>query len=355
MLINVLTRIDQVEALRNDWLVLHKKAGASPFSHPAWINHYFSCYPPDELAVCAAHDGNGALLALLPFAIRKLKIRGMSYRALQHGAFDGGDYSEFLIDPAANPRSVINRVLKALEAMQSPAWDLIHVDNVSDRDPVGKLFLALAQRRFYSARVTAIATPSIDYRVGFRDSKKVANIKRNMQHATDPPALTILNGADIGADDMMRFAQMQRCTHPEAEFHRDRAQQFYRQLLADADFAPHCELAELRREGQLIAGHFGFVDGDTYYYYVPAYDQGAAAMGPGQYLLWQLIERAEARGLRRFDLLRGAEPYKYQWANRVDRNQTLLGTRRGAPVGRRLIINLWALRRSLPMFGDPGI
>jgi CelD/BcsL family acetyltransferase involved in cellulose biosynthesis len=64
---------------------------------------------------------------------------------------------------------------------------------------------------------------------------------------------------------------------------------------------------------QIVACHVGFVRGDTFYYYLPAYDPAFAKQSFGTTLREFLIMWACDQGLKKFDLLLGAHDYKLQY------------------------------------------
>jgi CelD/BcsL family acetyltransferase involved in cellulose biosynthesis len=64
---------------------------------------------------------------------------------------------------------------------------------------------------------------------------------------------------------------------------------------------------------QIVACHVGFVRGDTFYYYLPAYDAAFAKHSFGTSLREFLIMWACDQGLKKFDLLLGAHDYKLQY------------------------------------------
>ena len=74
------------------------------------------------------------------------------------------------------------------------------------------------------------------------------------------------------------------------------------------------DLTLLEVDGRPVAGSLGFVDRDTYYYYLPAWEPELAPLAPSSLLLAHLVERAYERGLQRFDFMLGDEPYKARWA-----------------------------------------
>ncbi len=64
--------------------------------------------------------------------------------------------------------------------------------------------------------------------------------------------------------------------------------------------------------GSPVAAAFDFVDDDALYLYNSAYAEHASDASPGIMLLTMMIERSIDEGLRRFDFLKGDEPYKYR-------------------------------------------
>jgi CelD/BcsL family acetyltransferase involved in cellulose biosynthesis len=64
---------------------------------------------------------------------------------------------------------------------------------------------------------------------------------------------------------------------------------------------------------QIVACHVGFVRGDTFYYYLPAYDSAFAKQSFGTTLRELLIMWACDQGLKKFDLLLGAHDYKLRY------------------------------------------
>jgi CelD/BcsL family acetyltransferase involved in cellulose biosynthesis len=77
-----------------------------------------------------------------------------------------------------------------------------------------------------------------------------------------------------------------------------------------------------------IAAGVHFETADSLLFYNAGIDPDARALSPGVVMTYEYIKRALARGLRRFDFLRGDEPYKYEWGAIDEPIQRLL-VRRG--------------------------
>jgi CelD/BcsL family acetyltransferase involved in cellulose biosynthesis len=72
-------------------------------------------------------------------------------------------------------------------------------------------------------------------------------------------------------------------------------------------------LAFLTVGGRRIAAGIGIRARDGYLYYNAGVDPDARDLSPGVVLLAKFLERAINQGCNRLDLLRGDEPYKYEW------------------------------------------
>jgi CelD/BcsL family acetyltransferase involved in cellulose biosynthesis len=72
-------------------------------------------------------------------------------------------------------------------------------------------------------------------------------------------------------------------------------------------------LAFLTVGGRRIAAGVHFETDDGFLYYNAGIDPDARELSPGVLMVYAYVERASRTGKRRLDLLRGDEPYKYEW------------------------------------------
>jgi CelD/BcsL family acetyltransferase involved in cellulose biosynthesis len=101
------------------------------------------------------------------------------------------------------------------------------------------------------------------------------------------------------------------------------------ELEAAEGAAAHLQIGEVRAGDRLIFVGVGFDDGLTCYFYNAGLDPTARDLSPGVTgTAAYLRDRLEA-GRRRFDFLRGDEPYKYEWGARAEPIRRLLVLRGG--------------------------
>lgn len=149
---------------------------------------------------------------------------------------------------------------------------------------------------------------------------------------------------------------------PLFRFHRERMQakgwllvvnpqelEFHRRLIARASpgRGPAALLAELG--GRLIGVEYGLLWRDIFAGYKNGWDPAWAHLRLGNVLLRETIRSLGDQGVRVFDLLRGREPYKYEFGP-VERFDETWFVPNG-PAGKILAMREWALRL---LHRDPG-
>ena len=125
----------------------------------------------------------------------------------------------------------------------------------------------------------------------------------------------------------------------------ERGRRFYAEASSQYAARGLLDLTLLVAGERVVAGSLSFVDRDTWYYYLPAWDPDLAALAPSSLLLAHLVEAAYARGLRRFDFMLGEEPYKARWATEERRTVNLVIGGRGVR-GRAAFASLTAWQRA---------
>ena len=105
---------------------------------------------------------------------------------------------------------------------------------------------------------------------------------------------------------------------------------------AFVDGHPTVHLGFLTVAGKRIGAEIHFETADSVMYYNAGIDPEARELSPGVVLLERLVRRAIERGKCRVDLLRGDEPYKYEWGGVDESVQRILVRRStdasGAPA-----------------------
>ena len=155
--------------------------------------------------------------------------------------------------------------------------------------------------------------------------KERHEIRRKVRRAEGAGDVELTESADPVADldafiDLHQARWAERGLFPPTPG-GDQSRHFIRRLFelfaarGDANAAAgwSIHLGFLTVAGRRIAAEIHFETRDSVLYYNAGVDPEARDYSPGVVLLERLVRRAIDRGKSRFDLLRGNEPYKYEW------------------------------------------
>ena len=350
MQIAILETLNDILKLKPAWDALFEKTTPGLFIHHSWIYQNYKHFQSDSRILIAVYGDKSKLIGIFPFDIKVFKIKFLSYRALVHGGSAVTDYSYFMVDPEANKRLMINRVLKKLIELQPSRWDFFKIDNLSDGDDTCKLFRNLMLKTLYSGDAATDITPIINYRNEYAEAKKIANIKRRFRKINDRCTIQNKTGREISDHLMAEFSNLHQNSYPGSSFDESNAQGFYKRLIEDSNFSDHVCFTSIMQDGQMIAGHFGFQDKRSFYYYVPGFNEKFSEYGPVQYLLWNMVNMANEKNMVEFDMMRGSEDYKFNWTNKINTNYTVLGVSPDDSFHKKLLVNFWLATKTLPFF-----
>ncbi len=103
-------------------------------------------------------------------------------------------------------------------------------------------------------------------------------------------------------------------------------------------------------DNQTVAIHFGFRDKNKFYYYMPSFDPEFRNKGVGMILLQSIIEH-EKDNVQVFDFLRGNEPYKFTWTDKLTFNYDIWAVSKNKNnFLTKVFLNMFVLAKTVPFF-----
>ncbi|CAN5671348.1 hypothetical protein BH23CHL7_BH23CHL7_13350 [soil metagenome] len=358
--------------------LLARTPQATPFArwsvHRAWWDAYGTTAHEQYLVVLptsgerGAEDDEAAIRAIVPLMHRHesepqdaptatVLRRRVSTRegtevhpdakAVFFGAAYHTDYATVLCS-ASDQAAVAAAIVEAFAGPPDPdhgsqPWDVVDLRRLRSADPMlpalEDAFRAAAGTKGWrvtreiedACPVVEIGSADWDEYLSTLGKKDRHEIRRKLRRAEAAGEISVRIDQPA-ADGLARFIELHQARFgdeglfPPTEGGR-RSREFVERLAeldrAEAD-GGQLRLAHVLVGDRLIFSFLAFDDGATCFLYNAGMDPTASSLSPGVIGTAAYIRDRLAAGRRRFDFLRGDEPYKYQWGARDETIERLL-------------------------------
>ena len=334
------TRVTLTDALAlgaGSWDDIQAQAESrSPFMSWEWHRAWADADPAATAAEALVLRSGESVRAILPLLSRHLRFHRVRVRALTWAIGDLGcpDHLDVLATPAADVAALVP-VLEELE------WDVIVLSNLAPNAPgARRLAQALSARGHVTLRQPLWVCPYLDLPGDWESYLK--RVSRNRRQALrymekslrrhHTVTITDYDGARV-AEGWQRLVTLHEQRWAEGgglgAFRDPHVDRLHRRFTAELARRGQLWLTTLDLDGEPAAAWYGFTWGDTAYFYQSGRDPRWERESVGQVLLAMMIRRAMERGLKRFDFLRGEDPYKRLWTTLGQTTEEITIFRRG--------------------------
>ena len=303
-------------ALEPDWWELWRACpAATPFASPAWLLPWWSAFRPGRLATIAVRQDR-RLVGLAPIWLED----GPLGRRLLPLGIGITDHLDVLLHPDAPG---VGQAL--VEAVQSrPGWDVWSLEEMA---PDAMAFgLPLPGVEVADHGACPILSLDGEHIPSAKRRKLRMSLNRVARRGGEVAA-----SDDVSSffDDLIRLHGARWRERGEAGVLDDPAvRRFHEAALPRLAETGLARLFTFTIEGQVAGAYYGLHHRERAYAYLGGFDPAFAFESPGTVLMGHAIEAARREGARELDLLRGQEPYKYEWGARDRMNRRLTVRRR---------------------------
>ena len=257
--------------------------------------------------------------------------------AVYFGASYHADYATLLAHPADMPRAADALVDELAQEHTEDPWSVIDLRRLRGADPATDILAAAFGRREIAEGWTlnieredvcpVIRLPEgadFDGFLATLGKKERHEIRRKVRRAEAAGEVELVESTDCAADleafiDLHQKRWGERGLFPptpggeQARTFVHRLFELFGEASAADPSHPSIHLSFLTVGGKRVGASIHFETAGSVLYYNAGIDPDAKALSPGVVLLERLVRRAIERGKCRVDLLRGDEPYKYEW------------------------------------------
>ena len=339
--IRAVTSLEEFKGLAQEWEQLQRTVpGHSLFLTWEWLYYWAKHYlGQNQLRILLAFDGHERLVGIAPFYLHATRKLGLiPVRELR---FLGSETvcSAYLdiIASERDKRSVCRSLYRYLFNDARREWDILTLSEVPAESSTLDLWNELFDEAGKVGEVIGttccpvIHLPGdVDaYRTGLGRSRRytLQRKTKSLQRAGRIQYSSATSPAEVEAafESVVALHQQRWSPRPGGGvFSNERAKRFHRDIVGVLSERGRVSIDLLSPDGRLIAGIYGFVYQGVYYFYLPGFAPDVIPKAsPGLLLLHHRIEQAICGGERMVDLLQGAQPYKLEWSDDIQRSITL--------------------------------
>ncbi len=318
--------------------VMTAAATTSPFMSWAWHRAWADSAPADQVAASEAlvlYDRGGVVQALLPLTIGRLPFHRIPVMTLTWATGDLGCPDH--LDLLALPEADLGALAAALDALP---WQVIVLSNLAPNAAAARrLCEALAGYGHTLRRRPLWACPDLElcddwerYLASLTPTRR-QTVRRKERNLRRDHTVTF---TDYGGDRLEEgWGHLTRLHARRWEgagggaFQTPGAEALQRRFAGELESRRQLWLTTLDLDGEPAAAWYGFAWHDTVYFYQGGRDPRWDRESVGLVLMGAMIRRAIERGYRRFDFLRGEDPYKRQWTATERVTEEITIVRRG--------------------------
>lgn len=305
----------EIEADYND--LLERIEDRQVFYEFAWLKNYILYYPDKaakdgSLRIVAGYQ-NKKLLILCPFCLCKKTLRFICEEAT--------DYNTILVDKTLNAHSALKELVAYMS--ENIAFRSIRLKEFRQSDVLRNFYVIMNLENYKAfLQISSLSpycvVPSDGGKFVKSELKKISKRTKKLlaEHTVNFEFTTTMT-----ENDLAFVANIKNAAFGENIFSQNETWQFF--LYMNRDLPTGFAIYKCFVDGELASLFFCFQDSEKIYSYCPIYSRKFSAYGIGQIVRQHIMETMPASGKIIFDFLRGNEPHKFHFCDRIESNFTL--------------------------------
>jgi CelD/BcsL family acetyltransferase involved in cellulose biosynthesis len=361
--IKTITNPEDLRQVQPQWdQVLQHSFRPNIFQSWNWVSNWIETYLGDDRLLCLIGYEGDTVRAIAPLWVEKVRFGGIfPLKVLQ---FIGSreicaDHLDFIMAPKYAP-ALTRQLWDHLYGPLRKKWDIFMYHDVPGQSPMLTEMSNLADRDVrcirreverFSVCPYVLLPDSYDEYLTSVNSKQRRNLKVAEEALAELGEVTLRcekESGDVTAE-MDRLIGLYQTTWSQrgerGSFASPRFSAFHRKVAEGARQDGSLFLCSLWLDQEHLGTSYSFIYENVIFGYIQAVRKlEMKNVSVGRVLLARCIKEAIARGCCEYDLLRGAEPYKYFWTDIDRRNLSVTF------YNRNLVSSLWFLLKSLGFF-----
>jgi CelD/BcsL family acetyltransferase involved in cellulose biosynthesis len=319
---------EALSSLAPEWQALFNATNASPFLSWEWISAWHKWLGREKHPRLFCAREGGVLVGLLALGEEERRLKGTPARVRRISflgdQLGGSDYLDVLALPGYEQECanvLFGHIAEHIE------FDTLELDGLPCDSPSAPWLACRfgGDTNFKYRLEPRYVCPQVRLNKPLEEllrcSSRGSHFSRKLRRLRKLPGFDyrVVTDPDQAAPAFERFLALHESSWASrggsGATGRQALKDFHRDVVVRLALAGRLRFEEIWIEGACRASLYGISGGERYCYYLSGYDPAWAKYSPGSALIGLSIAGAVERGVKFYDLLRGAETYKFAWAN----------------------------------------
>ncbi len=317
----VIESADWIDQLRLKWTNLESEGGVqSPFQTLDWLEPWWNLFGGTKRPhIYTLREGKD-LVGIMPLTLSRGPWR--TVRTMGTGV---SDYLQPVVMPGYE-RQFAEMLAGHLESLKS--IDLVDLHQIREDLELARIFTVRASDQA-SCLVLDLPDRYDDYVSCL--SKSLRYEVRRLDRPGQAKRLTLATASN--AEESLAYLDIFFKLHQTrwkqralpGAFFSSKVRHLHQAFVQSAVRNDHLRLTVLHVDGVAAGALYAMKTGDTFFFYQSGFDPQQRSHSPGTVLVAHAIQMAIEEGAKKFDFLRGDEPYKRRWKpQRIMSNKRIL-------------------------------
>jgi CelD/BcsL family acetyltransferase involved in cellulose biosynthesis len=328
LVVEELSGAEALSSLAPEWQALFDATNAPPFLSWEWISAWHKWLGREKHPRLFCAREGGVLVGLLALGEEERRLKGTSARVRRISflgdQLGGSDYLDVLALPGYEQECanvLFGHIAEHIE------FDILELDGLPCDSPSASWlacrFGGNTNFRYWLEPRYVCPQVRLDkpWEELLRHFSRPGCFSRNLRRLRRLPGFDhrVVTDPDQAAPAFERFLALHESSWASrggsGATGRQSLKGFHRDVVVRLALAGRLRFEEIWIDGACRASLYGIGSGERYCFYLSGYDPAWAKYSLGFIVIGLSIAGAVERGVKFYDMLRGAESYKFEWAN----------------------------------------
>jgi CelD/BcsL family acetyltransferase involved in cellulose biosynthesis len=338
--ISKIESMDELLKIENEWNELAEKSNPdNVFISFDWVLNWWKYFGLNNKMFIMLAKKDERIIGIAPLMLSPTKMLGVSLKKLEFIGMPLSDYCDFIIEPDVLEDET-NFILKEFYdyiLQKSILWSFVKLNRLSDSSQtleISKQVLSSRKLRMYSVMQTDIC-PSYffdDEWKEFRESINSRTTRKRLNQLRNMGNLDFLTlESEVDSEKNLQLLNLFFEQHKKrwdnsstpSMFTDENYKTFFISVFMSLLDKKKADLYCLKLNDTPVAFQFAFLGKVKFMAYISSYDCSYAKNSPGIVMHKFVMEHCASRKYKEFDMMRGNEKYKLDFANKIKKNYAI--------------------------------